>query len=363
MVQQFNTDLLADDADLAMARRAFPLVFFALDNPALRQIFIGHDSRANISKTRSRSWGVFAVFLATLALLLAASSELYLNSSDTVIRVISIIGAVAGIGSVAIAVMGVMYRKRKIRWLTDRLATERLRQFHFQGYVAHAAEIVEAAGDPAKTAAYLERREIELEKLKADFLSRLEAEFHALIESDDFGDGVFFPGRPRRLAAEASHLEEYFSAYETLRFRRQIDYCNLLLSEKRSLFSNAPARQAKFFAGLAMMLVMSILLFDAVVFIGAIANQAWFKQPLVQVAGLWAAFLALSVRTLEEGFQVEGETARMRHYRQAINRIYLKFKNANAPEEKIEAMIELEKTAYDEMVTFLKSHHEAEFVM
>ncbi|NWG71810.1 MAG: hypothetical protein HXY23_09420 [Parvularculaceae bacterium] len=363
MVQQFNTDLLAEDGDRATARKAFPRIFFALDNPALRQIFSGHDGRANVSKTRSRTWGVFAVFLATLALLLAASSDLYENSGETAIRAIAVVGALSGIGSVVIAVMGVMYRKRKIRWLTDRLATERLRQFHFQQYIAHAAEIVAGGADPARAASYLERREIGLEKLKADFLSRLDAEFQALIEADDFGDGFFFPGKPPPPAGEASLLEEYFSAYETLRFRRQIDYCNLLLSEKRSLFANAPARQAKFFAALAMLLVLSILLFDAVVFVGAIADQAWFKQPLVQAAGLWAAFLALAVRTLEEGFQVEGETARMRHYRQAINRIYLRFKNATEPEGKIEAMVELEKTAYDEMVTFLKSHHEAEFVM
>ena len=283
---QFNSDLLADDADLETARKAFPRVYFALDNPALREKFSGHDRRANLSKTRSRSWGVFAVFLATLALLLAPSSGLYADRGEVVVRTIAVIGASAGIGSVVIAVMGVMYRKRKIRWLTDRLATERLRQFHFQQYVARAADIVEGGSDVTKAAEYLKKRDTEFEKLKADFLSRLEPEFHALIESDDFGDGVYFPARPRAPSGDAGVIDEYFSAYETLRFRRQIDYCNLLLSEKRSIFKNAPARQAKFFATVAMLLVMFILLLDAFIFVGALANMAWFKQPLVQTAGI-----------------------------------------------------------------------------
>jgi hypothetical protein len=363
MDRQFNSDLLADDADIDTARKAFPHIFFALDNPALRQIFAVHDVRANLSKKRSRNWGVFAVCLATIALLLAASSELYQDREQWLVRTIAVIGALAGFGSVTIAVMGVMYRKRKIRWLTDRLATERLRQFHFQQYTAHAADIVAGGFDPARAAQYLKQRDVEIEKLKADFLSRLEAEFHALIESDDFGDGVYFPARQPAPAGEASILEEYFGAYETLRFRRQIDYCNLLLSEKRSIFENAPARQAKFFAWAAMALVLFILTLDAFIFLGAIANQAWFQQPLLQIAGVWAAFLALSVRTLEEGFQVEGETARMRHYRQAINRIYARFKSASDRQDKLDAMRDLEKTAYDEMVTFLKSHNDAEFVM
>ena len=363
MDRQFNSDLLVSDADLDTARKAFPRIYFALDNPSLRQVFLEHDNRANLSKRRSRNWGVFAVFLATLALLLAASSPLYQDSGETVLRIVSVVGALAGIGSVVIAVMGVMYRRKKIRWLTDRLATERLRQFHFQHYIAQAADIVEAAADPGRIAGYVAGRDTEFEKLRADFLNRVEPEFHALVESDDFGDGVFYSATPRPPTGGAALLDEYFAAYETLRFRRQIDYCNLLLSEKRSLFQNAPARQAKLFAALAMALIMFILIMDAVVFVGALADQAWFKQPLVQTVGIWAAFLALAVRTLEEGFQVESETARMRHYRQAINRIYARFRTVSDPVEKLDAMRDMEKTAYDEMVTFLKSHNEAEFVM
>jgi hypothetical protein len=363
MAQQFNSDLLAGEADTEIARKAFPRIVFALDHPALRDVFAEHDDRASLSKRRSRNWGIFAVFLATLALLLAANSSHYADQDKIVVRTIGAIGALAGISSVVIAVLGVMYRKRKVRWLTDRLATERLRQFHFQHYIAKADVILAAAGDAAKTEDFLKKRDGDLEKLKADLLIRLEPEFHALVESDDMSEGLFFSASPSDVAGDPALLAEYFGAYETLRFRRQLDYCNLLLSEQRSILKNAPARQAKFFAAAAMLLIMSILALDAMMFIGSLGDLDWIRNPWFQSAGISAAFIALAVRTLGEGFQVEGEVARMRHYRQSIARIYERFRNADAPREKLAAMIELEKTAYDEMVTFLKSHNEAEFVM
>lgn len=363
VAQQFNSDLLESESDLETARRAFPRICFALDHPTLRMAFAEHDVRANLSKVRSRKWGVFAVGLATLALLLASANDLYADKGPMVVRLVSAVGAFAGVGSVLIAVMGVMYRKRKIRWLTDRLATERLRQFHFQHYVAHGQEIVEASGDPEKIKAFLEKRDSNFEKLRAGLLSRLEAEFHSLVEADDLGDGVYFPKPVPLTGGDPKVLDEYFHAYETLRFRRQVDYCNLLLSERRSIWKNAPARQAKLFAALAMGFVMLILLIDVATFVLALADNLLFNAPLFQFGAMAAAFLALSIRTLEEGFQVESEVARMRGYRQAINRFYSRFKSTNDPNEKIEAMREMERVSYDEMVTFLKSHNDAEFVM
>ena len=46
----FNTDLLLDDADRNAAKREYPDVFFALDNPVLAGKFIPFDRRANLSK-------------------------------------------------------------------------------------------------------------------------------------------------------------------------------------------------------------------------------------------------------------------------------------------------------------------------
>ena len=142
MAYLFNTDLLLGEADRDGASKEFPQMGFALNNKQLRETFRPYDDRANIAKTRSRRWGVFAVLLATGALLLAGSEMLYHDLPKIYVRIIAGIGGIAGIVSVAIGVFGIMYRDKKIRWLADRLATERIRQFHFQTYVYGAEEIL-----------------------------------------------------------------------------------------------------------------------------------------------------------------------------------------------------------------------------
>ena len=360
----FNSDLLIGEADLATARKAFPNVFYALDNPELRRTFLEHDQRANKAKSRSRKWGVTAVMLATFALMLAASSDLYQSFDRSGIRAIAILGAVAGITSVFIGSFGVMYKDRKLRWLMDRLATERLRQFHFQHFAAHPVSILKGAEDKAAARAYLAKRERDFETFKASVMARLEDEFHAITGSDDPGKGLFFDIGGELPEKNALNAGEYFMAYETLRIQRQIDYCNLLLSENRSVWKHAPVRQLRVFSAVSLLCLVAMLALDALAFGGAIVDIAWTNAPLLGVAVMWLAFLALCVRTLEEGFQPGTEIERMRQYRLSLNRSFARFKRAEAdPQERFEAMMDVENAAFEEMLPFLKTNYEARFVM
>src|SRR5690606_37927416 len=72
MAYTFNHDLLLNETDVAEARKDFPNNVFALHNPALKDVFRPIDQRAGAAKRKSRQWGVLAVGLATLALMLAA---------------------------------------------------------------------------------------------------------------------------------------------------------------------------------------------------------------------------------------------------------------------------------------------------
>lgn len=363
MAYTFNSDLLLSDTDRQTAARAFPKVYYALDNPTLREIFLVHDDRANKAKSKSRRWGVTAVLLATCALMIAASSDLYAHFDRSVVRGIAIVGAACGISSVFIGSFGVMYRDRKLRWLTDRLATERLRQFHFQHYAAHAGAILRGARDEAAAADYVALRDRDFEAFKASVLTRIEDEFHAITESDDAGEGLFFDFAADLPDPHDPNLTEYYRAYELLRFQRQIDYCNLLLSEQRSLWKHAPARQAKAFSTVALGCLVVILCLDSLVFTGSIANVPWMGAPIIGVAGIWMAFLALSARTLEEGLQPGTEVERMRQYRLALNRSHTRFRAGATPDDKIEPMMDLENAAFEEMLPFLKTNYEARFVM
>ncbi len=363
MAFAFNSDIFLTETDREMAKRAFPNVSFALNNPALREIFELHDHRANTAKKRSRRWGVLAVLLATTALVIAASSSLYNGFGPETTQAVSIVGALCGIAGVSIGYFGVMFRGRKLLWLTDRLATERMRQFHFQHYAAHGGAILRGARDPAAAEAYLKLRDRDFERFKVNFLSRLEDAFHAMVETEDAGGGLLFDFMEDIPPADDPNLEEYYRAYELLRFQRQLDYCNLLLSERRSVWQHSPARQAKFFSAFAIMCLGLILAIDSLIFLGAIINLPMLATPIFSVAGIWMAFFALSARTIEEGLQPRTEVERMRQYRIAINRSYDRFRAARTPEEKIEPMVDLENASYEEMLPFLKTNFEARFVM
>lgn len=363
MAYAFNNDIFLTEDDRKTAKRAFPNVFYALDNPALREVFEVHDIRANRSKTRSRRWGVAAVSLATLALMIAASSTLYDGFSHELKRAISVLGAFCGISSVAIGYFGVMFRGRKLRWLTDRLATERLRQFHFQHFAAHGGAIVRGARSPEAQAAYIALRDRDFERFRIDFLTRLEDEFHAIVEAEDPDSGLLFDFAADLPDADDPHLEEYYRAYELLRFQRQIDYCNLLLSEGRNLWKHAPARQARLFGAVGLTCLVVILGLDSLVFMGSILDLPFLAAPFFSVGGVLIAFFALGARTVEDGLQPGVEAERMRQYRIALNRSHARFRGAKTPAAKIEPVIDLENASFEEMIPFLKTNYEATFVM
>lgn len=360
----FNSDLLIPDADQQQARADYPELFFALDDPVARETFRPFDERANISKTRSRRWGVFAVFLASAALLLAGGEMLYHDLPKGQVRIIAAVGGVAGIVSVVIGVFGIMFRNRKLRWLADRLATERIRQFHFQHYVAHASAILRGAGDEGEAARYRERRESDLAHFISTEMQGLDERLHHLVHAEDAGEGWIIAHQADDPVDPADpHLDQYFAAYQRLRFDQQISYCNLILREGTGFWKHAPVRQVQILGTVALAAVFFILALHGLVFVGAVANIAWMKGPLVHVLAIWAAIVALAARTFEEGFQSESEIERMRHYRVGLRRLRERFEAAGDPAGKLAAMRELEKLSYQEMVLFLRKNFEAKFVM
>ncbi|HBS31782.1 MAG TPA: hypothetical protein DEA40_08575, partial [Parvularcula sp.] len=219
------------------------------------------------------------------------------------------------------------------------------------------------ARDESARQAYLGLRDRDFERFKVDFLARLEDEFHNIVENEDPGAGLFFDFTADLPEVSDPHLEEYHRAYELLRFQRQIDYCNLILSSSRSVWKHAPVRQAKFFSALGLTCLVTVLGLDTLSFAGQILDLPSLTAPAISVAGVLIAFFALGARTIEDGLQPGVEVERMRQYRIALNRSLARFKNGKTPDEKIEPMIDLENASFEEMIPFLKTNYEATFVM
>lgn len=363
MAYTFNHDLLLSEADVSEAEKDFPNVVFALHDPALKTLFGPIDAQANAAKRKSRQWGVLAVALATFALMLAGAEVLYHDFNKGIVRLLAALGAIAGIASVVIGVFGVMFRARKLRWLADRLSTERLRQFHFQHYVAFAPEIIDGAANEDAARAYLRRRADNFQEFKNEFVDHADERLHHLVEAEDPGEGLLFPKRDLDVAAGSPNLDEYFRAYTVLRFDRQIAYCDLMLRERGGFWNYAPVKQAKIISAVAMFCVFAILVLHGLVFVGALADVRWMKGPPIHVAAIWSAIIALAARTIEEGFQPETEIERLRQYRLSLKRIFERFSSTDDPNEKLRAMMDLEKLSFEEMVLFLRGNYEAQYVM
>ncbi len=363
MAHVFNSDILIHEDDRREARREFPDVAFALENDALADVFKPIDRRANLSKARSRRWGVYSVLLATAALMLAAGEMLYDDLPKNQIRILAAVGVIAAIASVIIGVFGIMFHERKMRWLADRLTTERLRQFHFQAYAAGAAEILAGAKDEKAQAQYLAARAVKFEEFAKGLLADIDDRLVHLAHEEDVGDGMAFEETQAQIDPNDPHLNQYFAAYEKLRFDRQVGYFDHVLREDKNFWKHGPARQAQLIGAVAVACVFAVLGLYALIFMGAITNVEWMKGPMIHVFAIWAAIIVLTARIFEEGFQPNREIERMRRHRFAVKQIQTRYLAAKTPAAKIAAMHDHERLSYHEMVHFLKSNYEAQFIM
>lgn len=363
IVHNFNDDILIDDTDREAAQQEFPAIFFALDHQALRDALIPFDQRANKSKKNSKRWGVWAIFLLLLSLLVASSEPLFLNIPDFQLKLLAAIASITITISVIIGVFGINYRRRKMRWLADRLATEQLRQTHFNFYISSFEDILKGGSDSQAAASFMERRQANLEHFQSTFLNHIDENLHRILSEGEFERDDKWIKAPEFPPSHDNVIDQYFSAYERLRFIPQLNYCNHVLRESKSFWRPSTARQSQLLGTFSVYGILGVVLFQQTVLLGIITDIAWMKSSVIHVLTAWAALLSLFARTYQEGFQPQREIERMRQYRLALRRIYGQFRNADSIDGKIDAMREMENMSYEEMLLFLKSNYEAEFIM
>jgi hypothetical protein len=114
---RFNDDLLMAPESRKRALEDYPEVYHLLDHERLREAFRPRNQEANLAKKQSQAAGFWAVFLAALALIVAAAEPLWGPLADPIPRVIALVSALLGLVSFMIAALGPIYGKRKFRWL------------------------------------------------------------------------------------------------------------------------------------------------------------------------------------------------------------------------------------------------------
>lgn len=364
MGHAFNSDILIREDDRREAHREFGAIAFALENDALTETFAPIDRRANLSKARSRRWGALSALLASAALMIAAGALIYQDLSTAQLGIVAAAGGVAVVASLVLGLSGLMLRKRKMRWLADRLTTERLRQFHFQAYVAHAADILAGAKDESARERYLKKRADAFVGFSKDHFAHVEERLNRLIGEDRPDDGMIFGTADTAVIdPDDPHLKQYLGAYEKLRFDRQLHYFDRTLREDDGLWRSSPAGLAQIVGALALAAFFCIAAAIALAAMGSVADAGWMKGRTMQLAAIWAAIVAASARIFEEGLQPSREVERMRWHRYSVKQIEQRYDSAKSPAARIAAMRDLEKLCYDEMVEFLRNSSRARFVM
>ncbi len=366
--QTFNNDLLVNDADQAWAKRHYPTLAPFLIFTELHEVFLPYDRDANAAKKKGWRFGVVAILLGLFALLAASAAPLlHGHIAEWFEHALAIAAAAAGILGVMLAFFGGLHSGAKRAWLLNRLMTERLRQFQLQSLVLHATDIARAMGNSAAMRALLEKRLRWFEAFRQHYEGRLPSRLAAIL-GDEAGEEVWTLDAPPADAAplapaEAANLERVFDAYRRLRFEHQIGYCDYKLRHPGGITMKSPRSLAAAFGVAAIICIGGTLLIHlavaGVVAVGILKDI----EPVLHVAAVWFALIALGIRAFEEGLRPRHEIERYLRYRADMKKLRDRFLAAPDVAGKLAAMHEAEEVSYEEMRDFLRTHQEALFVL
>ncbi len=330
-VHIFNDDLLVHRKDLEFVWRRFPTIAHILDNQPLREEFCKYERVANEARGRVRLYGFIAVMASTVALLALATRPLWPHSSwmHWPAGIIEFVGMFAAI----IAIGGLWSGNWKRKWLTSRLMTERLRQWHFQLIVRCGREVeVSCTGEEA-IEEFKQKRDTWLQQFLIEFRGHLDSQLESVI-NDPLEKIVWLHEHPSSYGQDSAILKEVDAAYELLRLNHQYGYAVHKMESTTDkpfwMFLQWPSNvQRAVLSGISSSffitaLVLSVLLVCENLFVESEQVEAYLRTGAIVVAIIGAA-----LRTIQDGLGLDGEIDRYREYREKISRVIDRFKHSS----------------------------------
>jgi len=378
---RYNDDLLAQAGDRDYVAQVYPDLVHVLDHPELRAEFDRYDAMANTAKRRMHCLGLFAIALATIALLSSAAAPILngiLEIRDLepgvvkqveALKAASVWAEIAGLVGAVIAMGGLWISSCKKNWLEARLMTERLRGWHFQMLIHHGKEIEDSCnqGDPEAVNKFREKRAVWFATFKHQHEQALDSLLHELIEAPEAcytslhdGSTGYTTGNPV--------LNRVFEAYKELRLRHQATYA----AHKLQRTTNQPLwkphrwptnvlndRLTRLTSGC----VMVALGVSAYIVLGHFLH--WPGAHSVALPALILCFLVLTVATrgVLDGLAVREESQRYSDYVGEVRYLLTKFEASHDSEERLRLMQDMERAAVEELKSFLRAHTEAKFIL
>lgn len=367
---RFNNDLPIDEADIKLIEREFKEIAWIVVDQTLRERFLDVDPKANLAKARARRLGVLAISLCALALLVAAADPLYpLSFSEggkapTWVKWLGGGAALLGVIGGLIGWFGAFHGESRDRWLNNRVLTERMRHFHFQFLLRHAAQIQHASQSPKDSP---ERERLHQTRTAAwtrfkmnydDFISGKCAE----LIGDEDEHQFWVVSLPTGAAGEAEPPPDaaIFSYFKSRRFEGQSRYAAYVLREEHAM--KAPRLQASAISKIALLCVAILFVIHLVLAAATglgVDKAVW--GGLAHVLAVWLAIIALAAKTFEEGLRPEQEIERMTVYANGIRRLEHRFAASDTGAKRLAVMEELERFCYWELRQFLRTHQRARF--
>ena len=343
-----------------------------MDHPELREVFIPLNVRANKAKAWSQIAGSCAVLFALMALLGAASEPLFADVWEWrtwVVEFIAVLSLVGALTAVALAVFGVLAGPRKEEWLHTRLFTERLRQFHFQTFIWRLPDIAASCVDnnPQAQEEYRQKRQRWFSNFMMLYEGQLDSQLSGILDPGIAPDvWLHETSGHRPILPDGFDPDELFAAYRKLRFLEQYGYVShKLRSIGHTLnFLKLPVRTQERLLRYTWAVAFGLLIvLHAAIVVSHFANNVEDAPKWLPFGVIWLALIALAVRTLAEGLSLEREIERYEDYRSVVRDMIGRFDNADDNHEKLDVMVEMERVAFDEMRSFLRSGHDATFVL
>lgn len=362
----FNDDLLMNRGDVEFVQKRFPRIFHILDNPVLRSEFAKYDAIANKAREQVRVRGFVAVAASTAALLALVTRPLWPQASWThlLAGIIEAVGMLAAI----IAIGGLWSGEWKHRWLTGRLMTERLRQWHFQLIVRCGRDVEASCQNEGAIEEFVKKRDTWLHQFLLVYERQLDGQFESVI-NDPLEKTAWLFEHPSQYSQNSEILPEVYDAYELLRLDHQYGYAvhKLKASTDKPFWKFLqwpPQIQHAVLSGVSSSLFIAALVLSMLL----ICENLFAKPDQVEVylrtAAIAVAIIGAALRTIQDGLGLEGEIDRYREYRERIARLLDRFKHSpDDQQRRMRLMEDLEYASVEEMQDFLRMHQKAKFVL
>jgi hypothetical protein len=351
-----NLDLRADAPE---ARKAS--VRFAFEFPELLQVFRQIDESAEAARIRSRRIGFIAIVLVLMALLLASADSLFTDLPARVHHAAGYLAAALGLIGTALALLSLNRSSSQRGWVRQRMQTECLRNFHFLLIAERLPQIVAASGNPELESHYQAERAKAFAALRGRIVDR-ERETLASIVADREYDPLqgLVEAAPVAKQDDSPVAADVFAAWRKLRLDWQLAYCDAKLADDTPNGRPSPRRLESLFSIFGWTCIGIIILLHVLHFGDGLLG---LSQRWLQVGTVWTALIALAARTLESGLAPQREVERYEQYRVKLRVAAQRFQAAQTFAARVEALRTLERVALEEMLTFVRTHARAHFLM